>query len=911
MTRKIGSAGVFTTDAALIVRSWDAWLTEATGLSDADACGRAIVELFPELAERGLLDRLRRVADAGVVEVLAPAFHRYLIPCPPRGSSAHFARMQQHVTIAPLHADGAIIGVAVTIEDVTSRLDLERELAEQLGSANDAVRLQAARRLGALDTAEDAVAPLTGALGDVNWRVRRAAAEGLARGNDQSAVDALVASVRDRHRDPALLNAALTALVRARRDVVPAVLALLEARESDADVRTYATLALGLLEDRRAVPALLRALDDADPNVCFHAVEALGRVRSREAADRLAAIAESRDFSVAFAALDALALIGEPSVAYRIVPLLDDELLQTAAVEALGRLGAEDVVAPLAALLDRPGAPVIEVAGALATLHARLEEHDGESRLVADLARPVLTPAAAAALVAAVPPASDEQLVSIAVVLGWLDADGLEETLAGMLAKPRVRRRVADILAGRGARAVPALLAVLELQNAEATKAAAAALGQIGSPAAVPALLSLLDAEPEVAVVAAGALGGIGDQRAFEPLVARLDHPQPAVRHALVAALNSIGHPAMPIRVHALLSDASPRLREAGAKIAGYFGYPDCVERMLALCDDENDAVRRVAVEHLAHLDDPRALAVLTAAVRAGTPGVRAAAARGLAHVAPYDALPGMIAAFGDPDPWVRYYSARSAGHHRIAGTAMALATLASADPVPPVRIAAIESLAALGSESVAETLRSLADDPDPTIARAGLAALAELPGETAMQVLLRALQSEDPERRMTALAGLSHRGQSGAPEAIAALARSDGEGEVRVRAVEALGRIGEGRALDALIDLAADRHVGTRVVAVLSGLAERQVPAVAAGLRHPDIEVRCAVVEALARMRHRVASARIAEALGDDAAPVRLAAAQALGRLDVREADATLATLARTDRDPGVRRAAQGALAR
>ncbi|NUO63801.1 MAG: HEAT repeat domain-containing protein, partial [Gemmatimonadaceae bacterium] len=494
MTGSLRTGGVFTTDLALVVQSWDAWLAEATGVDEAEARGRPIGELFPELARRDGLARLQRVASSGTVEVLSPAFHGYFIPCPPRAPTAHFTRMQQHVTIAPLRSGAAIVGTTVTIEDVTARLDRERELAEQLNSPDEIERLAAARAIAA---GEGDATPLGGALGDTSWQVRRAAAEGLARGDDASTA-VLVAALRDRHRDPAVLNAALSALSRSGADVVPILLDLLASPATDADLRTYTALALGLLEDRRAVPALVRALNDADANVRFHAIEALGRIRSREAAAPLAAIAESRDFSVAFAALDALALIGEPSVAPRIVPLLDDELLQPAAAEALARVGGEEVVGPLAVLLRAPGTSTVIGANALATLHARLEADHGEGELVADLARTLLSPAAADHLRAAIAVADDAGLPALATVLGWIDAPGVDETLAALLPRYPLRRSIADVLARRGARAVPALLAALRAVDAETRKAAAAALGRIGSATALDPLVALLDDEPDV-----------------------------------------------------------------------------------------------------------------------------------------------------------------------------------------------------------------------------------------------------------------------------------------------------------------------------------------------------------------------------------------------------------------------------
>ena len=887
MSRGGPTGGVFTTDLALVVRSWDRWVAEVTGILEADAVGRPLAELAPELEERGHLERLRRAAADGAVEVMAPAFHRYLLPCPPREPSAHFTRMQQHVTIAPLRAGDAIIGVSVTLEDVTARLDRERELAARLASGDEGVRLEAAR---ALADAEGPAGPLAGALGDPSWRVRRAAADGLARAADDAAVDALLTAVRDRHRDPAVLNAALSGLARSGQDVVPPLLALLEAPGSDADVRTYAALALGLVRHRRAVPALMRALGDPDDNVRFHAVEALGRIGAREAADAVAAVAETRDFAVAFAALDALAMIGEPSVAHRLVPLLDDDLLQTAAAEALGRIGREDAAAPLAALLGRPGAPVAEIAGALAALHRRLEEDREQGELVAGLARAAATPDAVRRLAAALASARGPDRAALVTVLGWLEGDGVERALAGALADPLVRRAAGETLGRRGAAALEPLLGQLASDDEEARKAAAAALGRVGAGSAVPALAALLDEDPELAVVAAGALGHIGDGRAFEPLLARLDHPHAAVRQAAVAALSSIGHPEMAGRVRALLGDPSPHVREAAAKLAGYFGYPECVEPLLALRDDPDEGVRRTAVEQLAHLDDPRAVQALRDALAMGPPGVRAAAARALAHVETVDALPGLLAASCDADPWVRYYSARSLGRHRASDAIPVLIGLATADPVTPVRIAAVEAIAETGDGNGLAQLRPLVLDPDAAVARPALLALGAARGPETRPALVDALRADDRDLRLAALAALGRRAEAGAAAEVAAVAHGDADPVVRAAALETLARLGGPNAVAALIELAAEPRNGAAVVASLAGLDEADLQWLGRGLDHADVEVRCVVVEALSRSRHRAAAPLLAAALDDADPTVRGAAAQALERVDLRAADARVA---------------------
>jgi PAS domain-containing protein len=46
--------GVFVTDASLRIRSWNQWLTDATGITPAEAVDQPLLELFPSFVERGI-----------------------------------------------------------------------------------------------------------------------------------------------------------------------------------------------------------------------------------------------------------------------------------------------------------------------------------------------------------------------------------------------------------------------------------------------------------------------------------------------------------------------------------------------------------------------------------------------------------------------------------------------------------------------------------------------------------------------------------------------------------------------------------------------------------------------------------------------------------------------------------------
>jgi HEAT repeat protein len=905
------SVGVLTVDRDLTVVSWDAWLAAASRVAAASAIGSPLTELVPDLEQRRLVEPIRRVIADGMVQVLAPAFHHYLIPCRLRQPSDHFHLMQQHVTITPWRRGEQIVGAVISIEDVTARLERERELASDLRSADEAIRARAANALAA--TASPAA--LLEAFGDASWSVRRAAVDAVGRRQPgERVMAALTEALSEQHRDFSVLNATLSALALAGDDVLPELLRLSES--PDADVRIYVALVLGHLGSERAVPALIRALDDADANVRFHAIEALGRLQAQTAAEPLAALAAGGDFYLAFPALDALAAIGVGTAAPRIVPLLDEPLLAAAAAQTLGRIGDEDVLAPLAARLADPAVPVGAVAGALVALHARFDEAYGEGPLVAQLARNAIDAAGARRLAAELAAADDDVLQDLVIVLGWLDFEGVTDALAGLLAHGGVREHAVDALVRRGPAAVPALLAELESGPDDARTAAAAALGRIGSAQAVPALIGALSAERELAVVSAAALAGIGDRAAFEPLVALLGSPQPGVRHAAVAALNSIGHPDMPRTVRALLDDGNDHVRESAARIAGYFGYAECFDAMLALCGDEHEPVRRAAVENIAFFAEPRAGAAVQDALASSAAPVRVAAARAAAHLPPAQGVPVLLHGLADADAWVRYHAAHSAGTLAAADLLPALAARAGADDAPHVRIAAVAALAQYAGSpdgpAAARAVSPLVAHTDPEIAAAAVHALARLGGRDADEVLRAELRSGDTTRCRAALAALGEVERAAAMVAeLEELARRSTDRRLALDAVELLGVAGTEPAVTALLRLAEEPRLRAACTAALAAVHEDLIDTVGRGLHTGTGEVGCAVVEALARRKHARASRLIAAALEHGSAAVRLAAAHALRRMDIRAGERELTAAARHDADANVRRVAQMALAR
>jgi PAS domain S-box-containing protein len=138
--------GVMVTDDALVVRGWNQWLETSSGRRAEEVVGRPLLDVWPDLVARGL-DHHYRDALGGQVRVVAQALHGYLFAMPRRAGDE--APMPQSARIAPLIAEGRVVGTITVVEDVSDRTLREAELREQIEAlkaarqaAEDALRIK-------------------------------------------------------------------------------------------------------------------------------------------------------------------------------------------------------------------------------------------------------------------------------------------------------------------------------------------------------------------------------------------------------------------------------------------------------------------------------------------------------------------------------------------------------------------------------------------------------------------------------------------------------------------------------------------------------------------------------------------------------------------------------------------------
>ena len=891
--------GVITTDRQLAIRGWNAWVADATGVTEGSASGRPLLDFVASERADVYRELFTEVLDRGTARVLAPAFHHYLIACPPRVPSPRFAQMQQRVTVAPLTAEAGTVGIMITIEDVTERLDRERGIAAVIQHPGQRTHHTEA------------------ALASDDWRVRGAAVRHLTRSASADEVRHLFGTLQRDHHDLNVLNSALRVLVGAGRTVVEPLVQMLSDRE--ANLRMHAALALGELHAHEAAPELMHALEDPDENVRFHVIEALGRVGAADAIDQLSTIAASDNFFLAFAAIDALSKTDDARVAPLMVSLLDQDLLRLPAIETLAAIGDEECVPALARALNAPGAEAAPIATALVRIHSRYEDGFGAGSFIIDSVARAVTAAGCACLAGAASK-TDSHRSAVVTVLGWLGAPALEP-LIELVGDAALHATVADSLAAIGPDAVTPLMARVEAASPAARAAAAELLGRLGDRRAAPALVAALDdADADVVAAAAGALGALGLHAALEPLFALFAHPSAAARRAAIAAVNGIGAPGTTTRARNAMTDADAHVRECAVRVAGYFGYPDSVPAIVAALRDPDDSVRRAAIEQLPMLDNVDAAAMLQTALSSETPRNRAAAAHALRLIDDPRAGNILRDALADPDVWVRYYAASSLGEARF-GSAAAddLAGLARRDPAPHVRIAAITALGAMHAVLAARVAAELMEDEDDDLAIAAVNVLGAVHRHDAHEWLTRAARSPRPSVQLAAVRALAERPTVDSVEVLSWAAHLDETPGLPAQAIDALRRIAaaadhpaaQRAAVAALRDLAAEGTQRRDVIAALARLPEATVPELASGLSAVRVATRIATADALAAMRHPRASGELSRALRDEDPAVRAAAVGGFARLGTPSVARVIAAMRHNDPDADVRRRASLACAR
>ncbi len=442
-------------------------------------------------------------------------------------------------------------------------------------------------------------------------------------------------------------------------------------------------------------------------------------------------------------------------------------------------------------------------------------------------------------------------------------SDALRDQLGKLKGLPLVGV-IGSLGVRKDAKAVEPLAALLADSDPEVVRAAARALGSIGTPAAAQALKDGLSNVTEDNLLAfcegfarcAEALAASGQRDQALEIYGeaykddRLPHQVRAA--ALRGAVLLRGKDGLPILREALHSDDYTQFATAN-RIAMEMPGPE----VTALLCDELAKLKTdeqvVVIGTLAERGDPAALPVLVAAIQSGAKDVRIAAIRALARIPRADSVPTLVklltdgdreaaqatkeslASFADPaaDAAIagllasnrtgdRLTAVDLIGRRRSLGSVPDLFK-ATGDADADVRSAALKQIGDLGGPGevpkVIEVLVSTKEARDRGAAEQALVTLCGRAedSQASAAAISGALAQAQPEAKSALLNVLASLGGPGALQAVSAAAK-DSDAQVRGAAIRALSSWKTADAAPALFDLARQARNDTDKTLTLTG---------------------------------------------------------------------------------------------
>jgi len=472
------------------------------------------------------------------------------------------------------------------------------------------------------------------------------------------------------------------------------------------------------------------------------------------------------------------------------------------------------------------------------------------------------TPAMAAAVIEALgglhyPPAvkallpclaSETDEVSHAAVdaLSQIGAPAVEPLIAALKdPKAKVRERAAEALGQIGdARAVEPLIACLknpgldqpatdgqdmstsdesddqkkahDEEDAQVRQKASEALGKLGKPAVAPLLACLDEKDPSVRSLAATALGQTHDARAVAPLIAHLvelsgkdvtDEENSAgvnVHDSLRDALVNLGEPAIKPLLERL-KDKNVHVQEDVADVLSQLHYlPSDLDAKVTFL------ILLQSWDKLIELGAP-AVAPLLGCLKDEDSSRRQGAALALGELGDKRAVDPLIACLQDDSVDVKKNAAKSLGELGDKRAANPLITAFKNEDMETKKAAA-EALGLLGSNEAVAPLADALKDDDAGLRQACAQALDKLHYQPE--------KVEDNITYLIALQAWDKVAKMGAPafEPLSACL-SDQNTDVKQGAIEALGNLGDKRAIAPLSNVLPDWNLNGSLVSALEQL--------------------------------------------------------------------------------------------
>ncbi len=273
-----------------------------------------------------------------------------------------------------------------------------------------------------------------------------------------------------------------------------------------------------------------------------------------------------------------------------------------------------------------------------------------------------------------------------------------------------------------------------------------------------------------------------------------------------------------------LLHDNNLDIRECAVEALGNLGHKDSVRPLLKVLKTERGNIRYLAVEALGHLGDEAATDSLVSLLGEDDENMAYVVAEALGRIGDPVAVRPLINLSGTADKDLRYVIATSMGQIRSTeATPLLLGYLRDDDR--EVRAQAIRALGELADTDGAGALLDFLDeDGDPELVLEAVRALGNMKSLAAVRHLLAMLRTRREDLVVEIIKSLGMIGAPGCVEPIVARVDPSSSLAIQIAAVRALGELGDGAGVPALQELLASERTSLKVP-IAEALAKIKVP--------------------------------------------------------------------------------------
>ncbi|MBI5165141.1 MAG: diguanylate cyclase, partial [Magnetospirillum sp.] len=172
-----GELGIVLLTANGSVALWNAWMAKASGIAAAEAVGRGLDAVFPDVAGTRIMQSIRQALSSGMSAILSSSLNRTLFPLTLSRGPGRSEPMHQIVVIKPVNAEGGR-QCLVQVFDVTNmahREALLRQQARTMEALAEIYRRSERHNRAIFDNTADAIVTFgeDGAIGTYNPAAER------------------------------------------------------------------------------------------------------------------------------------------------------------------------------------------------------------------------------------------------------------------------------------------------------------------------------------------------------------------------------------------------------------------------------------------------------------------------------------------------------------------------------------------------------------------------------------------------------------------------------------------------------------------------------------------------------------------------------------------------------------------